>query len=127
MNNYDVVVIGGGAAGMMCAIEAGKRGRSVLVLEHNKSVGEKIRISGGGRCNFTNIEVSHKNFVGANPKFVLSALSKFGPKDMIALVDEHNIVWQQRELGQLFCEQSARQIIDMLLALMSRFGGKNQC
>jgi len=117
---------------MICAIEAGKRSRSVLVLEHNKSVGEKIRISGGGRCNFTNIALEErrfreKYFLGNNPKFVLSALSQFGPKDIIKLIKGYNITFEQRELGQLFCHESAVQIIDMLLDLMGRFNVVVQC
>ncbi len=120
MKNFDVVVIGGGAAGMMCAIEAGKRGRRVLVIEHNKHVGEKIRISGGGRCNFTQIEASYKNYLSANPKFSISALSRFGPLDFIALVDAHQIAWHQKAAGQLFCDGPATQIIDMLAKEMAR-------
>ena len=119
MKNYDVVIIGAGAAGMMCAIEAGRRGRSVLVIEHNKKPGEKIRISGGGRCNFTNLDTRGKNFLSANPKFCLSALSQFKPKDFIALVDKEGITWHKKVLGQLFCDDSAQQIIDMLLRMMA--------
>ncbi len=122
MKQFDVVVVGAGAAGMMCAIEAGKRGRSVLVLEHCKNPGEKIRISGGGRCNFTNVDTRGSNFLSANPKFCLSALSQFKPKDFIALVDSENIKWHQKVLGQLFCDESARQIVDMLLRHMSEAG-----
>ncbi len=114
MKTYDVVVIGAGAAGMMCAIEAGKRARSVLIIEHNKNVGEKIRISGGGRCNFTHMEASHKNYLSANPKFAISALSQFTPPDFVALMDRHQIAWHQKAQGQLFCDGSARQVIDML-------------
>ncbi len=122
MQKFDVVIIGAGAAGMMCAIEAGKRGRSVLVLEHNKNAGEKIRISGGGRCNFTNTDTSGANFLSDNPKFCLSALSQFKPLDIIALVDKANIAWHQKALGQLFCDESAKQIVDMLLGLMAEAG-----
>ncbi|MDD3836554.1 MAG: aminoacetone oxidase family FAD-binding enzyme, partial [Phenylobacterium sp.] len=103
---------------MMCAIEAGKRGRRVLVLDHAKAPGEKIRISGGGRCNFTNIHASPKNFLSANPRFCISALSRYRPADFIALVDRHGIAWHEKTLGQLFCDGSSRQIVDMLLAEM---------
>jgi predicted Rossmann fold flavoprotein len=120
MKKFDVVIIGAGAAGMMCAIEAGKRGRHVLVVEHNKSVGEKIRISGGGRCNFTQIEASYKNYLSANPKFSISALSRFSPQDFIALVDAHQIAWHQKAAGQLFCDGPATQIIEMLTKEMAR-------
>ena len=119
MQNFDVVIIGAGAAGMMCAIEAGKRGRSVLLVEHNKKPGEKIRISGGGRCNFTNVDVSAKNFLSGNPKFVLSALSQFSPQDFVDLVEHEGIAWHRKVLGQLFCDGSATQIVDMLLRQMS--------
>ncbi|MBN9018234.1 MAG: NAD(P)/FAD-dependent oxidoreductase [Rhizobiales bacterium] len=115
---FDVVVIGAGAAGMMCAIEAGKRGRSVLVVDHAKAAGEKIRISGGGRCNFTNLNAAPKNFLSDNPHFCISALSRYQPKDFIALVERHGIAWHEKTLGQLFCDGSARQIVDMLLAEM---------
>jgi len=115
---FDVVVVGAGAAGMMCAIEAGKRGRRVLVLDHAKAPGEKIRISGGGRCNFTNIHASPKNFLSANARFCISALSRYRPADFIALVDRHGIAWHEKTLGQLFCDGSSRQIVDMLLAEM---------
>jgi predicted Rossmann fold flavoprotein len=122
METFDVIIIGAGAAGMMCAIEAGKRGRSVLVLDHAKAAGEKIRISGGGRCNFTNINTNPQNFLTANPGFQISALRRFRPRDFIALVDRHHIAWHEKTLGQLFCDDSARQIIDMLLEEMAEVG-----
>jgi predicted Rossmann fold flavoprotein len=115
---WDVVVIGAGAAGMMCAAEAGKRGRKVLVLESSKAPGEKIRISGGGRCNFTNLQASPAQFLSANPHFCISALSRYTQQDFIGLVDRHRIRWHVKTLGQLFCDGSAVQIIDMLLAEM---------
>jgi hypothetical protein len=116
--DFDVVVIGAGAAGMMCAIEAGKRGRRVLVVDHAKAPGEKIRISGGGRCNFTNIHSSPANFISQNPSFCISALRRYRPADFIALAERHGIAWHEKTLGQLFCDDSARQVIDMLLAEM---------
>jgi predicted Rossmann fold flavoprotein len=115
---FDVVIIGAGAAGMMAAIEAGKRGRRVVVLDHAKTPGEKIRISGGGRCNFTNIHASPKNFLSANPHFCKSALARYTPQDFIALVDRHGIAWHEKTLGQLFCDDSAKDIIRMLLTEM---------
>ncbi|ESZ52093.1 BaiN/RdsA family NAD(P)/FAD-dependent oxidoreductase [Mesorhizobium sp. RSR565B] len=122
MQSYDVVVIGAGAAGMMCAIEAGKRGRSVLVLDHAAKPGEKIRISGGGRCNFTNIHTSPKNFISGNPHFCISALSRYTQGDFIALVERHGIAYHEKTLGQLFCDGSARQVIDMLVSDMQDWG-----
>lgn len=122
MEQFDVLVIGAGAAGMMCAIEAGKRGRSVLVIDHAKAPGEKIRISGGGRCNFTNTGASIHNFLSANPKFALSALRRYRPKDFIALVERHGIAYHEKTLGQLFCDGSAKQIITMLLSEMRAAG-----
>jgi predicted Rossmann fold flavoprotein len=113
--NYDVVVIGGGAAGMFCAIEAGKRGRRVLVIEHNAEVGRKIIISGGGRCNFTNINTQPENFISANPHFAKSALARYAPQDFIELVKKHKIAFYEKKLGQLFCRESSRQIVEMLL------------
>lgn len=124
MENFDVLVIGAGAAGMMCAIEAGKRGRSVLIVDHAKAPGEKIRISGGGRCNFTNTGASIHNFLSANPKFALSALRRYRPKDFIALVERYGIAYHEKTLGQLFCDGSAKQIIDMLLTEMKAAGVK---
>ncbi|WP_132652607.1 MULTISPECIES: NAD(P)/FAD-dependent oxidoreductase [unclassified Rhizobium] len=118
----DVIVIGAGAAGMMCAIRAGQRGRSVTVLDHARAVGEKIRISGGGRCNFTNINASPKNFLSANPHFCKSALARFTPADFIAMVDRHGIAWHEKTLGQLFCNNSAKDIIVMLLDEMRAAG-----
>lgn len=115
-SSVDVAIIGAGAAGMMCAIEAGKRGRRVLLLEHAAKLGEKIRISGGGRCNFTNIESRPENFLSANPDFCRSALARYTPRDFIALVEKHGIAWHEKKLGQLFCDGSSRQIIDMLKA-----------
>jgi predicted Rossmann fold flavoprotein len=112
----DVIVIGGGAAGLFCAIEAGKRGRSTLVLEHNDRVGKKIAISGGGRCNFTNLLTSADNFLSANPNFAKSALARYTPQDFIALVERHGIRYHEKKLGQLFCDESSRQITGMLLA-----------
>lgn len=113
--SYDVVIIGAGAAGMMCAIEAAKRGRRVLLLDHAEKIGEKIRISGGGRCNFTNIHARPENYLSANPHFCKSALSQYTPQDFIALVEKHGIAWHEKKLGQLFCDGSAQQIVDMLL------------
>ena len=112
----DVVIIGAGAAGMMCAIEAGKRGRSVVLLDHAEKLGEKIRISGGGRCNFTNLDARPENFLSANPDFCRSALARYTPRDFIALVEKHGIAWHEKKLGQLFCDESAQKIIDMLKA-----------
>jgi predicted Rossmann fold flavoprotein len=119
---WDVVVIGAGAAGMMCAAVAGQRGRKVLVLESAKAPGEKVRISGGGRCNFTNLHASPAQFLSANPHFCISALNRYRAADFIALVDRHGIRWHERTLGQLFCDGSAVQIIDMLLAEMKEAG-----
>ncbi|MEZ2129545.1 MULTISPECIES: NAD(P)/FAD-dependent oxidoreductase [unclassified Sinorhizobium] len=118
----DVIVIGAGAAGMMCAIRAGKRGRSVTVIDHAEAPGEKIRISGGGRCNFTNIHTNPKSFLSDNPHFCKSALARYTPKDFIALVDRHGIAWHEKTLGQLFCDNSARDIIRMLTDEMRAAG-----
>jgi len=111
---YDVVVLGAGAAGMMCAFEAGKRGRRVLLLEHGERVGRKILISGGGRCNFTNVGTKAENFLSENPHFAKSALARFTPKDFIALVEKHGIKYHEKTLGQLFCDDSAKQVVAML-------------
>ncbi|MCH7504160.1 NAD(P)/FAD-dependent oxidoreductase [PVC group bacterium] len=111
----DVVIIGAGAAGLMCAIEAGKRGRSVIVLERNFKVGKKIRISGGGRCNFTNIHSGPENFISNNPHFCKSALSRYTPSDICGLLDKHDIAYHEKKLGQLFCNKSAQDVIDMLV------------
>ncbi|WP_183914628.1 NAD(P)/FAD-dependent oxidoreductase [Rhizobium lentis] len=118
----DIIVIGAGAAGMMAAIRAGKRGRSVVVLDHARAPGEKIRISGGGRCNFTNIHAGPKNFLSANPHFCKSALARFTPADFIAMVERHGIAWHEKTLGQLFCDDSAKDIIRMLLDEMCAAG-----
>ncbi|GLS90955.1 membrane protein [Psychromonas marina] len=112
---WDVIIIGAGASGLMCAIEAGKRGRKVLVVDHAKRAGQKIIMSGGGRCNFTNLYVEPANFLCDNPHFVKSALSRYTQWDFIAMVDKHNISWHERDHGQLFCDDSAKQIIGMLL------------
>ncbi len=114
MNKFDVIVIGAGAAGMMCAIEAGRRGRKVLVIDHAEAPGEKIRISGGGRCNFTNTRTGAANFISQNPRFCLSALKRYTPADFIAKVNRHNIAHHEKTLGQLFCDGSSKQIVEML-------------
>ncbi|MDE1172367.1 MAG: NAD(P)/FAD-dependent oxidoreductase [Parvibaculaceae bacterium] len=122
MDRFDVVIIGAGAAGMMCAIEAGKRGRSVLIADHARAPGEKIRISGGGRCNFTNLNATPTNYLSANPHFCISALRRYTQHDFIALVGRHGIAWHEKTLGQLFCDGSAQQIIDMLVGEMRLAG-----
>ncbi|MAS07023.1 MAG: aminoacetone oxidase family FAD-binding enzyme [Ahrensia sp.] len=111
---FDVIVLGAGAAGLFCAIEAGRRGRSVLVVDHAKAPGEKIRISGGGRCNFTNVFASPANYLSENPHFCVSALKRFTAADFIARVEAHGIAWHEKMLGQLFCDGSAMQIVRML-------------
>ena len=123
MERVDVLVIGAGAAGLMCAIEAGKRGRRVLVVDHAKAPGEKIRISGGGRCNFTNTRTAPAAFLSENPRFCISALSRYAPADFIALVDRHGIAWHEKTLGQLFCDGSASQIVEMLVGELRQAGG----
>jgi predicted Rossmann fold flavoprotein len=127
MLKWDVIVIGGGAAGLFCAIEAGKRGRRVLVLEHADRVGKKIAISGGGRCNFTNIYTNPENFTSANPHFCKSALARYTPADFIALVEKHGIAYHEKKLGQLFCDGSSQQIIDLLLSECSDAGVEIRC
>lgn len=112
----DVLVLGAGAAGLMCAIEAGRRGRRVVVLDQSAQPAEKIRISGGGRCNFTNLHTTPANFLSANPRFCVSALRRYGPPDFIALVKKHGIAFHEKTLGQLFCDGRSQQIIDMLLS-----------
>ena len=114
MKKYDVIIIGAGASGMMCAIESGKRGRLVLVLDHASKIGEKISISGGGSCNFTNINTSPSNYLSNNSHFCKSALSRFTPNDFIALIEKHNVKYEEREQGQLFCSKSSEEIIRML-------------
>src|ERR1035437_4264889 len=116
MTEIDVLILGAGAAGLMCAIQAGRRGRRVLVLEHAERPGKKILISGGGRCNFTNGNAAPKNFLSANPHFAKSALARFTPQDFLALVDAHRIPWHEKTLGQLFCDRSAHDILNLLLA-----------
>jgi len=114
-SSFDVVVIGGGAAGLFCAIEAGKRGRDVVVLEHADRIGKKISISGGGRCNFTNLNTSSDNFISSNPHFCKSALARYTPTNFVSLVEKHGISYHEKKLGQLFCDGSSSQIIEMLL------------
>lgn len=113
---YDAIILGAGAAGLMCAIEAGRRGRRVAILEAAESPGKKILISGGGRCNFTNIHCRPENFLSANPHFAKSALARYTPQDFLALVHKHGIAYHEKTLGQLFCDHASRQILDMLLA-----------
>ncbi len=113
-HNYEVIVLGGGAAGLMCAITAGRRGRRVALIEHAERIGKKILISGGGRCNFTNLHCRPENFLSANPHFCKSALARYTPQDFIALVEKHRIPYHEKTLGQLFCDGSAREIVAML-------------
>lgn len=127
MLKSDVIVIGGGAAGLFCAIQAGKRGRKVLVLEHSETIGKKIRISGGGRCNFTNIYSNPDNFTSANPHFCKSALARYTPADFISLVAKHGIAYHEKKLGQLFCDGSSQQIIDLLLRECEAAGVEIRC
>ncbi|MGC1870437.1 MAG: NAD(P)/FAD-dependent oxidoreductase [Acidobacteriaceae bacterium] len=111
---FDVLILGAGAAGLMCAIEAGKRGKRVAVLDHAEKIGEKILISGGGRCNFTNIHCTPENFISGNPHFCKSALARYTPQDFVALVRKHKILYHEKTLGQLFCDGSAREVVDLL-------------
>jgi len=114
-STYDVIVLGAGGAGLMCAATAGQRGRRVLVVDHADAPGKKILISGGGRCNFTNVHTSPDRFLSANPHFAKSALGRYRPQDFIDLVDRHGIAWHEKTLGQLFCDGSAKQIVAMLM------------
>jgi len=124
MQNWDVVIIGAGAAGMMCGIEAGARGRSVLLIDHAKRIGEKIRISGGGRCNFTNLGTSAQHFLCSNPHFVKSALGRYRPDDFLKMVEAHGIGWHEKAQGQLFCDESATQIVQMLKDELAAVGAE---
>ncbi|MDH3871079.1 MAG: NAD(P)/FAD-dependent oxidoreductase, partial [Gammaproteobacteria bacterium] len=127
MQNYDVIVIGGGAAGLMCALTAGQRGRRVLVLERANRVGKKILMSGGGRCNFTNLQVTPERFLSANPHFCKSALSRYTQLDFIALVESHGIAYHEKTRGQLFCDVSSKQILAMLLDECTSAGVDIRC
>ncbi|MBA2918367.1 aminoacetone oxidase family FAD-binding enzyme [Sphingomonas sp. MAH-20] len=120
MTDYDAIVLGGGATGLMCAAVAGQRGRRVLVVEHADRVGKKILISGGGRCNFTNLGVAPDRYLSANPHFAKSALGRYSARDFLALVERYGIAWHEKTLGQLFCDGSSRQIVDLLLAECAR-------
>ena len=126
MTDWDVVVLGAGAAGFMCAIEAAKRGRKVLVLDHARRPAEKIRISGGGRCNFTNLHCSPANFLSENPRFCVSALKRYTQHDFLKLVEKHRIPWHEKTLGQLFCDTSAKDIIRLLMTELEAAGGTLQ-
>jgi len=123
-DSFDAIILGGGAAGLFCAAQAGQRGRNVLVLERAEKVGKKILISGGGRCNFTNIGAGPANYLSANPHFCKSALSRYRPRDFLALMEKHDIAWHEKTLGQLFCDGSARQVVDILLEECSAGPGK---
>ncbi|KEP71389.1 membrane protein [Thioclava dalianensis] len=127
METTDVVILGAGAAGLMAGIEAGRRGRRVIVIDHARSPGEKIRISGGGRCNFTNRLLTRQNamqrFLSRNPRFALSALSRYTPEDFIARMDAAGIAWHEKHLGQLFCDGKATQVVDMLVRDLRAAGG----
>ncbi|MFC7536011.1 NAD(P)/FAD-dependent oxidoreductase [Sphingomonas sp. GCM10030256] len=120
--SFDAIILGAGAAGLMCAAVAGQRGRRVLLVDHADEPGKKILISGGGRCNFTNVHAGPQNYLSANPHFMKSALGRYTPADFVALVDEHRIAWHEKTLGQLFCDNSARQIVAMLLAECEKGG-----
>jgi predicted Rossmann fold flavoprotein len=124
---HDAIILGAGAAGLMCAAVAGQRGRRVLLLDHAPEVGRKILISGGGRCNFTNLGTTPERFVSQNPHFAKSALSRYTPHDFLALVERHGIAWHEKTLGQLFCDGSARQIVAMLLDECARGGVDIRC
>ncbi len=126
-DSYDAIILGGGAAGLMCAAEAGKRGRRAIVLEKAERPGQKILISGGGRCNFTNLGASPERYLSANPHFAKSALSRYSVRDFVDLVERHGIAYHEKTLGQLFCDGSARQIVDMLLAEIAESGGTIAC
>src|SRR5579863_6148515 len=117
---FDAIVLGAGAAGLMCAAVAGQRHRRVLLLEHNAQPGRKILISGGGRCNFTNIHCTPANFISENPHFAKSALAKYEPQHFLELVERYGIRWHEKTLGQLFCDNSARQVVDLLLEECAR-------
>ena len=121
---YDCVILGAGAAGLMCAIHAGATGKRVLVLDHARAAGEKIRISGGGRCNFTNLDVTAANFISQNPHFAKSALARYTQWDFIDLLAQHNVTWHEKTLGQLFCDTSAKDIVRVLLDEVARAGGE---
>jgi predicted Rossmann fold flavoprotein len=123
----NVVVIGGGAAGLFCAIEAGKRGRKVVVIEHADRIGKKIAISGGGRCNFTNLHTTADNFISANPHFCKSALARYTPTDFVSLIEKHGIAYHEKKLGQLFCDGSSREVIEMLLTEAREAGVEIRC
>ncbi len=121
--DWDVIVLGAGAAGLMCGIEAARRGRRVLVLDHARAPAEKIRISGGGRCNFTNLHIAPDRFLSDNPRFALSALRRYTQHDFIARIERAGIAWHEKTLGQLFCDGSARQIVDLLVRDLAEAGG----
>ena len=125
--SFDVIVLGAGAAGLFCAATAGQRGRRVLLLDHAGKPGKKILISGGGRCNFTNLHSAPERFLSQNPHFAKSALSRFTPQDFLAMVERHHIAWHEKTLGQLFCDGSARQIVELLLDECARGGVELRC
>ena len=114
-DKYDAIVLGAGGAGLMCAAVAGQRGRRVLLLDHADAPGKKILISGGGRCNFTNLGAAPDRYLSANPHFAKSALRRYTAHDFLSLVEQHKIAWHEKTLGQLFCDGSARQIVNMLM------------
>jgi predicted Rossmann fold flavoprotein len=127
MRQYDVIILGAGAAGLFCALTAGQRGKRVVVLEHNQQPGKKILISGGGRCNFTNIGATYENYLSGSPDFCRSALARYRPADFLALVESHGIRWHEKKLGQLFCDLSSRQIVALLLEECRRAGVEIVC
>jgi len=127
VEHRDVVILGGGAAGLFCALTAGARGRNVLVLEHNERVGKKIAISGGGRCNFTNFRASPDNYLSSNPEFCRSALARYRPSDFLTLIEKHGIAWHEKKLGQLFCNGSSREIIALLTDECAAAGSEIRC
>src|SRR5271154_4640356 len=123
-SHFDVLVLGAGAAGLMCAATAGRRGRRVLLLDHAERIGKKILISGGGRANFTNLHTRPDNFLSANPHFAKSALARYTPADFVRLVDRHGIAYHEKTLGQLFCDGSAQQIVDLLISECADAGAR---
>jgi hypothetical protein len=127
MADYDAIILGAGAAGLMCAARAGQRGRRVLLLEKAEQPGRKILISGGGRCNFTNIGAGPANYLSNNPHFARSALARYTPRDFLDLVERHGIAWHEKTLGQLFCDGSAKQVVAMLLEECAKGGVELRC